>query len=234
MGTRSMRERGTQRRQGGGRRAPWLVAGCLAVVAVIVAVIAAQEDAPRGHDENFSAFGLDDDPFLGDPDPPVVLVGYESPHCSSCQYFHNNLLPGLKERYIAPGDVVYFYIQGTIGGDLDSSIAQECVYEQGGNTAFWNLTDRLYGRDHTYTSPDWHAWLDDSAADHGIDAEPLQACFDERATEDRVRADLDVGRRQGARGTPTFWAFGGGEAVPIGSMSDVEDRLLRLIGSSEP
>lgn len=210
------------------KRGKALVLGGTAI-ALVVLIWAAWPDAPATTREaNIQEFGLADDPFLGDPDAPMVLVGYESPHCSSCQYFHNNLLPSLDQEFFQPGKVVYRYIQGTIGGDFESSIAQECAYREGGNEVFWDLTARLYARSYTYSSPDWDAWLNDLATDHGLDAPALTTCYHDQETSSKVRQDLRVGSDHGVQGTPTFWIFGAeGKAQQV-SMSGLQAQLRAM------
>src|SRR5262249_21371307 len=42
---------------------------------------------------------------LGDPNAPVTIIEYASLTCPHCAHFHKDVLPLLKERYIAPGKV---------------------------------------------------------------------------------------------------------------------------------
>ena len=223
-------QRGPQKE--GGSAMPhkgWFIAGAALLVALLVWA-AWPEEAAAGREANVAAFGLSDDPFMGDPDAPVVLVAYESPHCSSCKGFHERILPDLQTDFFDTGKVVYHYIQGTIGGDLESSIAQECAYEHGGNDAFWRLTDMFYARSHTYSTPDLPAWLEQVATEQGHDGQAMVACFEDRDTRGRVSSDWDIGRAFGARGTPSFWAFGPeGEAVQILGSNAVEQTLRDLL-----
>ena len=46
---------------------------------------------------------------LGDPDAPVTIIEYASLTCPHCAQFHKEVLPQLKERYIAPGKVRLIY-----------------------------------------------------------------------------------------------------------------------------
>lgn len=208
-----------------GRRIPWRPLAGVATVVVAIALLATlwpDEDVePVGDGEaavGLAAFNVDDDPFLGDPTSRVALVGYESPHCSSCKAFHQGVLPDLRAEFFDAGRAVYYYVQGTIGGDQDSSIAQECAALHGGNAAFWDLTDRFYARANTYSTPDLRSWLGALADEHGFDRDAVLACFDDQETLDAVSEDLRVGRDQGARGTPSFWVIGhDGEAVKVAS-----------------
>ena len=40
---------------------------------------------------------------IGDPNAPVTIIEYASLTCPHCAHFHKDVLPLLKERYIAPG-----------------------------------------------------------------------------------------------------------------------------------
>lgn len=207
----------------GRRRLLW---GVAVVAVVVVAWLTWPSGEPTERAGAVEAFGLADDPYLGNASAPVVLVGYESPHCSSCQHFHRNLLPGLREEFFDPGNVTYHYIQGTIGDDRASSIAQECAHRHGGNDAFWNLTDRFYARGYTYTTPPLEEWLRDLAAGHELDEEELLGCYRGRETETAVLADLRVGREHGAAGTPTFWLVGaGGDVARVSDWGSLEQVL---------
>ena len=42
---------------------------------------------------------------FGSPDAPITLVEYASLTCPHCAAFHNNVLPRLREKYIATGKV---------------------------------------------------------------------------------------------------------------------------------
>lgn len=205
-----------------------------AVAAAAILAWAAWPDAPaQTRAANVAAFGLEDDPYLGDADAPVVLVGYESPHCSACQRFHLQMLPALQADYFDTGRVVYHYVQGTIGGDFRSNVAQECAHEHGGNDAFWSMTDRFYQRANTYSTPDLEAMLQQVAEQHGLDPEPFVDCLETTETSRAVSDDWSVGSDMGARGTPSFWAFGPtGEAVAIGNWGQIPAFLDQLVAEA--
>jgi protein-disulfide isomerase len=47
--------------------------------------------------------------ILGNPNAPVTLIEYASLTCPHCAQFHTEVLPDLKERYIATGKVRMIY-----------------------------------------------------------------------------------------------------------------------------
>ncbi len=215
---------------GGNRR--WLVLGAIAVAVGLIAWTAWPDPPVVGREANIAAFGVSDDPFMGDPDAPVVLVGYESPHCSACQRFHLQVLPSLQEHFDL-GNVVYHYVQGTIGGDFESNMAQECAHREGGNPAFWRLTDMFYQRSNTYSTPDLQSWLRHVADEQDLDGDAMVQCLRDGATSRQVSQDWSVGSDHGARGTPTFWAFGPeGEAVQVGNYGQLPAVLDQLVAEA--
>ena len=46
---------------------------------------------------------------MGDPNAPVTVIEYASLTCPHCAQFHTEVLPDLKERYIATGKVRMIY-----------------------------------------------------------------------------------------------------------------------------
>lgn len=212
------------------RRGILIAVGAAAVAGLLIwAMVGSGGGVADNREENIAAFTLDDDPYMGDPAAPVVLVGYESPHCSSCQRFHQELLPALKAEQFDTGRAVYYYIQGTISNDFESNVAQECAMAEGGNDAFWALTDRFYSRSNTYSTPPLEGWLSDLAQQMDLDEEALLDCYRDRSTSRAVSQDWGVGRDRDATGTPTFWAFGPeGEAVRINDIRQIADVIDAL------
>lgn len=192
----------------------------MAAILISYLVLAGNEGPADTRDANFARFGLADDPLMGSPDAPVVLVGFESPHCPSCQSFHKNVLPTLKQNHIDTGNVAYYYVQATIGHDTDlaGSIAQECALKVGGPHAFWNFTEMLYDRSNIYANADYAGYLDQFAMDEHLDQEQLAGCFDGKDTSKLVSSDYRKGRENGVQGTPTFFLFANsGEAIQVSS-----------------
>lgn len=227
----SKRDQDLKRRQrdpGGGpatkTKAIW--GGGVVAIAVVVFLL-----TRGGAEAGLASFQLDDDPFMGDPAAPIVLIGYESPHCSSCQRFHLSVLPDIQPL-IDNGTVVYYYIQGAWGqaGGTErvGGMAQECAYREGGNAAFWDMTERIYARSNVYAATDWSAMLRSVAADHGLNPEPFVSCFEESKTSKAVSDDARVGRDHNARGTPTFWVFDGETEAPVDSFVRLPEILNDL------
>lgn len=213
----------------------------VALVAILAVglVLAGGGDGGPGADaatraENMERFDLHDDPVMGNASAPVVLVEYATPRCPSCRAVHTQLLPGLRSSYIDPGRVAYYYVQFDIGYSFDKpgGIAQECVTRHGGHQAFWNFTDLLYENQGQVNEGNVDQALRQFADGEGLDGDQLAGCYHDRATEDAWNADILSGRRNGVRGTPTFFVFGDtGEAVRT-SAGDLDATIQEMLAAS--
>lgn len=67
------------------------------------------------------------DYVIGSKDAKVTLMEYSSPTCPHCSYFHKEVLPKLKEKFIDTGKVKYVLREFVANKqDLDSAIMGRC------------------------------------------------------------------------------------------------------------
>lgn len=68
-----------------------------------------------------------DDIVLGDPDAKTVIMEYFSLTCHACRYYHKNIFPKIKEKYIDTKKVAYV-VRELIANkqDLDATILARC------------------------------------------------------------------------------------------------------------
>lgn len=226
----SKAEEDRRRREGGGSNKTFLAVGVAIVVIVAVLIVINQDSGPGDSKaENLAAFGLADDPYMGDPGAPVVLVGFEAPTCSACKGFHSNFLPQLKADYFDTGKAVYYYSQYEIS-PVDFSIGnmQECALHHAGNDGYWNFTDMIYLELGLYPSEAAaRAKYDQFGSGHPAEAD-LQECADTTALGGRVSSDYRIGRDWNVRGTPTFYVFGLDGAPSQVGMSQIAQAIDEL------
>ncbi len=209
--------------------------GAVALVAGLLVVLALQGDEAEPElgatrQSNFEALGLADDPFLGDANADVVVVAYEAPKCVACQYFHNQVLPQLNASYFSQGQAVLFFSQFTAGYDFDynGGIAQECAYREGGNGAFWYLTDLIYQEQGQYTAGNVGSFLSRVAAERGLDEQTLIDCYENRETAHLVDADWQLAKQLSIRGTPSFIVFGASGDPVWATVNNLESTIQKL------
>lgn len=141
---------------------------------------------------------VDNDPYLGEEDAPIVIVEFSAYACPYCGRHFTQTLQPLLENYGQHVRYVYRDFP-TINPDVSfpASMAAECANEQG---KFWEFHDVLFsnqsslGRD-LYLS---------TAETLGLDVPSFTACIDEQRYLDEVNADYFDGSLQDITGTPTF------------------------------
>ena len=146
---------------------------------------------------------VDDDPFLGPRDAPVVMVEFSDFNCGFCRRFHHETLPLLLNLY--PDELLYVYRDFPVvgGGEVGLAAAQaaNCAGEQG---AYWEYHDALFSGTFGLNRDGYSL----SADALGLDSVALLQCLDSGRYADEVMHDWNEGRSLGVTGTPTFFING--------------------------
>lgn len=73
----------------------------------------------------------DSDIILGNPDAKVVVIEYSSLTCPHCAYYHQEVFPELKKKYIDTGKIAYV-VREFISNkqDLDGAILARCFEDK--------------------------------------------------------------------------------------------------------
>lgn len=145
-------------------------------------------------------------PYLGDEDAPIVMVEYSDFACPYCGVFEGEALPLIKEEYIDAGIVRFIYKDFAVVGGDRAAEAAHCAAEQ---DSYWDYHDLLFERQDT----DRNNWDDaqvhlDYALQLGLDADSLVECFEDRRYRDKVRNSTMEAQGLGASGTPHFFING--------------------------
>jgi protein-disulfide isomerase len=140
---------------------------------------------------------------LGDPQAPVTIIEYASLTCPHCAQFHTEVLPELKERYIAPGKVRMVYRDFPLDQQaLNAAVLAHCA----GPDRYFSFLDVLFE-----TQASW-ARADDPIAAlkrlgklGGLTEAEMDACFaDEELTDNILRTRLEGQNQYQIGSTPTF------------------------------
>ncbi len=132
----------------------------------------------------------------------VYFIEYSDLECPFCKRFHTTVKE-VMDKY--NGKVVWVYRHFPL--DMLHSKARteaeatECAFEQGGNEAFWKLTDKIY----EVTPSNNGLNLDDLpklAEEVGLNGDKLQECIDSGKYKDKVEAQYQSGVSAGVAGTP--------------------------------
>lgn len=166
---------------------------------------------------------------VGSPDAPIQVIEFSDFGCGYCRKFHMETYPTIHEEYVETGKVAWKYIPYVLGifpNGVESARIGECAIRQGG---FPRYSQRLF--------QDQDAWKEESepldvfvrlAREEGLDAERLRTCYEERRPEARVQQNIEIGRRVGIRGTPTFLVQGQlvSGALPLEAFREIFDGIL--------
>ena len=169
---------------------------CLAVVALLLVALGlpahAQSDEP-GHSK-------------GSPDAPVTLVEYGSVTCSTCKYFHEEVLPSVLTDYVETGRVRFVFREFTRNSlDTEIMVLARCA----GPDKFFDVVDDAFNRQDDIITAAQNGTIEDAlmalGERHGVDRETgFNGCrnnFD-------IRFDISVVKQSaalmGIQGTPTF------------------------------
>tara|TARA_Y100000310_G_C20694141_1_gene824277 strand:+ start:3074 stop:3781 length:708 start_codon:yes stop_codon:yes gene_type:complete len=144
---------------------------------------------------------IDDDAVLGDPDAPVTIIEFSDYQCPFCARFWSQTLPQLKSEYIDTGKVKLVFRDFPLTSihplAMSASEATECVREQGGDDAFWDMHDQIFGNYQEISLANLKSWAQDMGYDIG-------SCLDDGDFKAEVQKDLKDATAAGGRGTPYF------------------------------
>jgi protein-disulfide isomerase len=140
---------------------------------------------------------------LGDPNAPVTIIEYASLTCPHCAHFHKDVLPKLKERYIAPGKVRLVYRDFPLDQRaLAASILAQCA----GPEHYFGFLDVLFQTQESWSSADdYVAALKRIGKLGGLTEDQMDACFaDEKLSNQILQSRLDAQNQHNVSSTPTF------------------------------
>jgi protein-disulfide isomerase len=170
--------------------------------------------------EDDSRFELvDDDPYLGPEDAPVVIVEFSAFACPFCgRHFEGTLVP-LMENY---GDHVrYVYRDYPVinpAVSVPAAEAAQCAFEQG---LFWEFHNELYRNQERLAEA---GYLNEAAVTVGLDVDAFSECVESGRMADEVQNDWLDGQIQQITGTPAF--FINGQFVSGAQPYEVFERLI--------
>lgn len=183
-----------------------------------------------------------DDHILGNPNAEIIIVEYSDTECHFCKRFHETMHQIIDE-YGKNGKVAWVYRHFPLS-QLHSKAAKEaeateCAFDQGGNTAFWAYTDRLYELTPSNNNLDLNS-LPQIAEDIGLDGTKLKECLDSGKFKKKVADSIADALASGGRGTPHNIMLVGDERIeipgaqPFSAMKSAIDATLMDVGTVTP
>jgi len=159
-----------------------------------------------------------EDHILGNPNAEIIIVEFSDIECPYCKRFHETMNQVIEE-YGKDGKVAWVYRHFPLD-QLHSKArkeaeATECAAELGGNTGFWDYTNKLYKATPSNDGFDLDK-LPDLAEEVGLDRAAFETCLESRRHADKVESHYQDGINAGARGTPyNIIITKSGEKIPM-------------------
>lgn len=144
-------------------------------------------------------------PTLGNPDAPNTIVVYSDYQCPHCQDFFFDIQPELLK---ASGDKAKIVLLNRIifPGSLNTAVAAECAYAQGGVQARERLSALMYAagkstsqKGAAWTEPEYLAGM---ASRSGLNRERMLRCLKDSKVVAAVKAEDQMIAEAGGNQTP--------------------------------
>lgn len=135
------------------------------------------------------------DHIRGNPKANIALIEYSDYECPFCSRHH----PTAQGLIDANDDVMWVFRHFPLGFHPNATPlaeASECVWEEGGNDAFWKFTDMIFEKGADQTK------MVEYADASGVDGQKVKDCYDAGTYKQYVQDDMAGGSASGVSGTP--------------------------------
>ena len=187
-------------------------------------------DQPSSGDTDASKISITDkDHIRGNRNAAVTIVEFSDLECPFCKRFHATLKQALQEY---PEKVRWVYKHFPIDQlhpkARKEAEATECANELGGDTKFWEYTDRVYELTPSNNQLD-AALLPKIAEEVGLNRAQFESCLNSGKYAAYVEENYQEGVKLGVEGTPSSFVNGVPirGAVPYAQVKSVIDSQLK-------
>ena len=143
---------------------------------------------------------VDDDPYLGKDNAPVVIVEFSDYQCPFCSRFYTETLSQIKTQYIDTGKVKFVYRDFPLSFHpeaLPAATAVNCAEEQG---KFWEFHNKVFENQQIISAANYKLW----AEELGLDVAKWETCTKDTKVRAEIQKDFNDGTAAGVQGTPAF------------------------------
>ncbi len=148
------------------------------------------------------------DPFAvkGKKDAPVTIVEFTDYQCPFCNRYVNEAYPEIIKNYVDKGKVRYILRNLPLPFHKYSKEAAIAAYCAGKQGKYWEMHDKLFSNQKEWeTSSDAKKMFAKYGDQLGIN---IRSCQDDKGVKEAVGKDLELAKKIGADGTPTFFING--------------------------
>ena len=169
--------------------------------AIIESVLDERDSGAAAADESDRFALVDDDPYLGAQDAPIVIVEFSDFFCAYCKRHFDQTFAPLLENYGEYIRYVYRDFARLTPESTPAAAAAQCAFAQG---KFWEFHGAFF---ENQSDLGYDFYLK-TAEDNELDIAEYTACLDEGRYIDEVDIDGFDGQIAGVRGTPGFFING--------------------------
>lgn len=178
---------------------------------------------------------VSEDPSIGDDNAMLTIVEFSDFQCPFCARHTKNVLPQLKQDYVATGKVRYVMRDFPLDFHKQAhkaAVAAWCANEQG---KYWDMHEYMFANQQKL-QPEA---LVQQAGALEMDLPAFDACLQSDKYDAKIQASMADGRKAGVSGTPSFllgYTEAGGTQVkamrfirgaqPFDAFKDNIDKLL--------
>ncbi len=192
----------------------YLVAGLVALLGVGALFAFGGSSGSTGGTGAATGSGISlstDDPVLGDSSASTTIYYFGDYTCPSCRAFEQRSFPRLRQQVIDAGEAMFVKKNFPVITPKSPIPAQasQAVWDQVKDSdpqAFWEWHAHIYdnqGREGSGWASQQNI-LELTGQIDGIDVEKVRTALNQDTYSGEVQEDLDEGRKQGIRGTPSF------------------------------
>ena len=167
----------------------------------IIQSVLDERDSGAAADESARFALVDDDPYLGEENAPIVIVEFSDFFCTYCKRHFDQTFTPLLENYGQYIRYVYRDFARLTPESTPAAAAAGCAFAQG---KFWEFHGAFFDNQ----SELGYDFYRQTAEEFELDIEEYTACLDEGRYIDEVEIDGFDGQIAGVRGTPGFFING--------------------------
>jgi protein-disulfide isomerase len=149
-----------------------------------------------------------DDMAMGNPKAKVEVIEYASASCPHCAHFNEEVMPGLKSKWIDTGKVRYVMKEMLTPPEI-VAVAGFRIARCAGPDRYFKVVDDVFKSQARWTNGNVKPILQEVAAANGLDEAHFNACLaDEAAAQAIADRAQRAAEQDGVTGTPTLFVNG--------------------------
>lgn len=180
-------------------------------------------------------YTIADDYILGDANAPVTLVEYASVACPGCAYWHQNVYPEIKTKYVDTGKVKYVF-RPFPASNIEIATAGHKLALCADRDKFFKNVKIQFDRQAQIFEMGQRGQLRQAyvslAKASGLSEDEFISCMSDPEVTARYDTFTQMGLDQDVAGTPSF--FVNGKKVAKNDLESLEAVILPLLGETVP